>query len=81
MRNLTPRQIVAELDQLCADYGFGRLDELGDVELVALTSALDDFERRVSAERQRVFGELDDLTDELVRRYREQSADDGDGDV
>ena len=81
--------LSAELDQLCADHGFGRLDELDDDELRSLAEALDRFERRVSGERQEVFAELDDLTDELVIRYREQAgdltdeddddADDGDG--
>ena len=33
----------------------------------------------MSSERRQVFAELDDLTDELVRRYREQNAG-GDGD-
>ena len=71
----------AELDQLCADHGFGRLAELDGPALVELASALEAFERRVSSERREVFAELDDLTDELVRRYREQNAggDDDDG--
>ena len=64
----------AELDQLCADHGFGRLDELDEAELIELAAALDAFEGRVSGERRQVFAELDDLTDELVRRYREQNA-------
>ena len=67
--------LSAELDQLCADHGFGRLDELDDDELRSLAEALDRFERRVSGERQEVFAELDDLTDELVIRYREQAGD------
>jgi hypothetical protein len=71
---------AAELDRLCADLGFGRLEELGDDELAALTGALDEFEGRVSSERQQVFSELDDLTDELVRRYRE-GLDDGEADA
>lgn len=64
-----PRSI--ELDQLCAEHGFGRMSELEPDELTALVAALDDFERRVSAERHDVFTRLDELTDELVRRYRE----------
>jgi predicted component of type VI protein secretion system len=64
-----PRAI--ELDRLCADHGFGRLSELDPDELAGLVTALDDFERRVSAERHDVFARLDELTDELVRRYRE----------
>ncbi len=62
---------AAELDQLCADHGFGRLDELDDEDLAALAGALDAFESDVSAERRQVFAELDDLTDELVRHYRD----------
>ena len=70
---------AAELDRLCADHGFGRLGELGDDELAALTGAIDEFEGRVSSERRQVFSELDDLTDELVRRYREQAGVEVDG--
>jgi RsiG-like len=65
-----PRAV--ELDRLCAKLGFGRLPELAPDELAALAAALDDFERRVSAERHDVFARLDELTDELVRRYREE---------
>jgi hypothetical protein len=64
-----PRAI--ELDRMCAEHGFGRLSELDPDELAALVVALDDFERRVSAERHDVFARLDELTEELVRRYRE----------
>jgi hypothetical protein len=64
-----PRAV--ELDRLCAEHGFGRLSELDPDELAALAGALDDFERRVSAERHEVFARLDELTEELVRRYRE----------
>jgi hypothetical protein len=64
-----PRSI--ELDRLCAEHGFGRLSELEPDELAALVTALDDFERRVSAERHDLFARLDQLTEELVRRYRQ----------
>ena len=64
-----PRAI--ELDRLCAEHGFGRLSELDPDELAALVAALDDFEQRVSAERRDFFARLDELTEELVRRYRE----------
>jgi hypothetical protein len=63
---------AAELDRLCADHGFGRLAELEPDELAALAGALDDFERRVSTERHELFAELDELTEELVRRYRDE---------
>ena len=64
--------LAAELDQLCADHGFGRMAELDAGELTALTEALDAFETKVSAQRQEVFTELDALTDELVEHYRDE---------
>jgi hypothetical protein len=64
--------LAAELDTLCAEHGFGRMAELDETELTALTVALDAFEAEVSAQRQQVFAELDALTDELVEHYREQ---------
>lgn len=69
------------LDQLCAEHGFGRLDELEADGVAALIAALDAFEHDISAERQQVFTELDALTDELVARYREQHAGNGNGDA
>jgi hypothetical protein len=61
----------AELDSLCAAGGFSRLDELRRGELADLVGALDEFEQRVSAQRRVVFAELDELTEELVNRYRD----------
>lgn len=66
-----PRAV--ELDQLCADRGFGRLAELEDAAVAELAAALDAFEGEVSQERHEVFAELDELSEELVRRYREQT--------
>lgn len=62
--------LSAELDGICAEAGFGRLDELGLGEIRLLVRAIDDFEERVSSQRQAVFAELDTLTEELVERYR-----------
>lgn len=59
-----------ELDALCAAHGFSRLDELTTPSLTILVEALDAFERRISAQRREVFGELDALTDEFVNRLR-----------
>jgi RsiG-like len=61
-----------QLDRLCAERGFGRLVELEDTAVAELAAALEVFEGEVSDERQRLFAELDDLSEELVRRYREQ---------
>jgi hypothetical protein len=63
-----------ELDRLCAEHGFGRLPELEPDRLRLLADRLDEFERRISAERHDVFAELDTLSAELVRRYRQQGA-------
>lgn len=62
-----------ELDRLCAARGFGRLAELDDDAVAELAAALDTYEVEVSQERQQMFAELDDLSEELVRRYREQA--------
>ena len=43
-----------------------------DDAVAELAAALDAFEGEISAQRHEVFAELDDLTEELVRRYREQ---------
>ena len=64
----------AELDALCAAGGFSRLDQLNRAKLAELVDALDAFEQRVSAQRRAVFAELDELTDELVNRYRDADA-------
>ena len=61
----------AELDSLCASRGFSRLDQLNRAKLADLVAAIDEFEQRVSAQRREVFAELDELTDELVNRYRD----------
>ena len=65
--------LSAELDELCAAGGFSRLDQLRRGELAALVDSLDAFERRVSQQRKAVFAELDELTEELVSRYRDNS--------
>jgi hypothetical protein len=62
--------LSAELDELCAANGFNRLDRLTRSELEDLITRLDEFERRVSAQRKALFSELDALTEELVARYR-----------
>jgi hypothetical protein len=62
--------LAAELDELCAANGFGRLDQLTTAELERLVGALDDFERDTSMRRKAVFDELDAVTEELVDRYR-----------
>ncbi|WP_162942119.1 MoaD/ThiS family protein [Desertimonas flava] len=62
--------LSAELDALCAEHGFSRLDVLDYDELETLVARLDAFEQHVSAQRREVFAELDSVTDEIAEHYR-----------
>lgn len=73
--DLSGSAAAVELDAICAENGFSRLDELDESELATLGSALDDFEQRISSERRDRFERIDALTAELVRRYRDGEAD------
>lgn len=66
--------VAQELEAICAEHGFSRLDSLESDELATLARALTDFEQRVSAERRRLFESIDALSADLVRRYRDGSA-------
>ena len=74
VENLADNAMSAELDQVCADHGFGRLEHLSVDEIQQLEVALNDFERRVSDDRRARFERLDVLSAELVRRYRDGEA-------
>ena len=63
-----------ELDEVCAENGFSRLEQLSDDELIGLEHELTAFERRVSDDRRDRYDRLDALSAELVRRYREGEA-------
>jgi len=63
-----------QLELLCAEHGFTRLDELDEAGLARLAAELERFERRISGARKRLFAEIDELSGELVRRYRDGSA-------
>jgi hypothetical protein len=67
-------RLVDQLESLCARFGFSRLDRLDADERAALIAALEGFEAEVSADRQARFEELDALSAELVRRYRDGEA-------
>jgi hypothetical protein len=67
--------LALELEQLCARLGAADLPSLDDDELVTLRSELRLFEQARSSERQELFGRIDALSAELVRRYREGEAD------
>ncbi len=73
--DLSDHQLSSELDAVCNEKGFGRLEELNDAELEALSAAITEFEARVSSDRRTRFDRLDALSAELVRRYREGEAD------
>jgi hypothetical protein len=71
---LSDDPLSLELDAICADHGFSRLEELTAEELQSLADALSEYEQRVSADRRERFERLDTFSAELVRRYREGEA-------
>lgn len=72
--NLDGDPLSDELDQVCAEHGFSRLENLLPSELVDLEAHLTTFERRVSDNRRARYDHLDALSAELVRRYRDGEA-------
>lgn len=72
--DLSDNPYAAELDQVCAEHHFGRIEELDDAELAQLTEAIEVFERQISADRRERFERIDALSAELVRRYRDGEA-------
>lgn len=74
IENLDDNELSDELDAICVEHGFARIDELETPALVALDGRLTAFERRVSDDRRERFDRLDALSAELVRRYRDGEA-------
>jgi hypothetical protein len=66
--------LAIELEDLCARLGMADLKSLDDAEVDQLRIALLSFERTRSQERRELYDELDALSAELVRRYREGEA-------
>jgi hypothetical protein len=66
--------LLDQLEQVCAEHGYGRADQLTTEELQSLIAAITDFEREVSRDRQARYEVLDALSAELVRRYRDGEA-------
>jgi len=58
---------------LCVNVGFGDLRNLDDAELATCCAQLEEFEARMSTQRKELFGQIDVLSNELVRRYRSSS--------
>jgi hypothetical protein len=72
--DLSDHPIAVELDELCSGLGAHHITELNDTELTALSDALQAFEQARSSERRELFGTIDALSAELVRRYRDGEA-------
>ena len=72
--DLDDAPLADELDRLCAQHGFSRLEQLPMDELTELEARLTEFERAVSGDRRARYEQLDALSAELVRRYRDGEA-------
>jgi hypothetical protein len=73
--DLSETAVAVELDEICTEQGFSRLEELDGDGLDTLGQALEQFEQRISSDRRERFERIDALTAELVRRYRDGEAD------
>lgn len=74
VENLDDHALSDELESVCTEHGFSRLEDLIPTELENLEAQLTSFERRVSDDRRERYERLDALSAELVRRYREGEA-------
>ena len=74
VENLDDNALSDQLDVVCAEHGFSRLEELSAPEIENLDHQLSVFERRVSDDRRERYEHLDALSAELVRRYRDGEA-------
>ena len=70
----TDHPLVVELERLCESIGFGSLRQLDVDSLQAAIDQLASFESARSSERRALFDEIDALTAELVRRYKDGGA-------
>lgn len=70
----TDHPLVVELERLCEAVGFGSLRQLDVDSLRAVIEQLSSFESARSSERRALFDEIDALTAELVRRYKDGGA-------
>jgi len=69
--------LTDELDRVAGPGVLDNLPELSDDEVAELARAIGDLERDVSASRRDLFGRIDTLHGELVRRYKTGEADAG----
>jgi hypothetical protein len=63
-------ELLARLDAILAPDQLGLLQELDDEALRRVTVALSDLEREVSRRRHAVHVVLDQLQEEIIRRYQ-----------
>lgn len=70
----TDHPLVVELERLCEAVGFGSLRQLDVDSLRVAIEQLSSFESARSSERRALFDEIDALTAELVRRYKDGGA-------
>ncbi len=73
--DLSDDALSVELDAICSEHRYGRVEDLDEFELATLATAIEEFEQRVSQDRRARFDRLDALSAELVRRYRDGEAD------
>jgi hypothetical protein len=64
-----------EFEDLCARLGIDAIEELDPPALQRLRDEMSEFEHARSQERRDLFGRIDALSAELVRRYRDGEAD------
>ena len=62
-------------EERCARLGIADLEALDDEELQRLRAEISEFEHTQSADRRQIFAQIDALSAELVRRYRDGEAD------
>lgn len=67
--------LAQQLEELCAEAGSADLGSMSLEELGDYIAALHEFEQARSSERKDLFGRIDALSAELVRRYRDGEAD------
>ena len=63
--------LVVELERLCQEINFGDLRTLDDQSLENVVQQLSRFEISKSLERKALFGAIDALTTQLVKRYKD----------
>lgn len=64
-----------EVERLASTADLARLEELSSAELQEMVQRLTEAEKETSLRRRRIQGVMDQLTAELVRRYREGQED------